>query len=70
MSQESALSPLSPQHVQSTTKRALKAAQPLRDEVQAKVNKLQMRVTEVVSTDASVDKSISGLEQCRSVPNM
>lgn len=58
--QESALSPLSPQHVQSTTKRALKAAQPLRDEVQSKVNKLQMRVTECVSTDGSVDKAISG----------
>ena len=37
--QDNALSPLSPKHVQSTTKRALKAAQPLRDEVQAKVSK-------------------------------
>jgi len=58
---DSPLSPLSPKHVQSTTKRALKAAQPLRDEVQMKVNRLQNRITEIGNVDGEVGSAISGL---------
>jgi uncharacterized protein YoxC len=65
VSKESPLSPLSPKHVQSTTKRALKAAQPLRDEVQAKVNKLQNRITEVGNVDGDVASAVEGLEEKR-----
>jgi len=63
---ESPLAPLSPKHVQSTTKRALKAAQPLRDEVQAKVNKLQNRVTDITNIDADVCNAVAGLDEKKS----
>jgi len=63
MTGDSPLSPLSPKHVQSTTKRALKAAQPLRDEVQAKVNRLQNRCTEIGVVDGDVGSAISGLAE-------
>jgi len=63
--QGSPLAPLSPKHVQSTTKRALKAAQPLRDEVQSKVNKLQNRVTDISNVDGDVVNAVGGLAEKR-----
>jgi len=57
------LAPLSPKHVQSTTKRALKGAQPLRDDVQDKVNRLQHRITTIDTVDGEVGVAISDLTE-------
>ena len=59
--QTDALAPLSAKHVQSTTKRALRGAQPLRDDVQEKLNKLNHRGQDVASIDTDVVDAIAGL---------
>ncbi len=53
---------LSPKHAQSTTKRALMSAGPLRDEIQMKVQKLQMRINDVENVDGEVVHVIQGSE--------
>ena len=53
---------LSPKHAQSTTKRALKSAGPLRDEIQIKVQKLQMRINDVENVEGEVVHVVQGSE--------
>merc|ERR1711934_844783 len=62
---QDSLTPLSPKHAQSTTKRALASAVPLRDELQARVDELQKRVIECHAVDTDVSTEIAGLEAKR-----
>ena len=59
------LSPLSPRHVQSTTKRALKGAQPLRDDIQVQVTELRNRKEEVAQVGGEVDSELQNVNEHR-----